>query len=332
MLIIRACLHVLFVFNKEILSDRERKTMSNQKLVNLRIDFAFKQLFGTSGSEDILIGFLNAMLADSLESPIHSLQFEDPHLHREHKNDKLSILDVSATIDTGTKINIEIQLNNNHDILKRSLFYWSKLYSSQFKKGMPYNSLHKTITINLLNFFMFQEYEEFHTTGKLWNMQQQQLLSDDIEIHVIEIPKLMQQWREEKVNPWEDSFVRWLLLLPANEDEHLTHTLEAIAIDQDPILQKAMDKWEHMSQDASFRQAYEAREKILMDEAAGIAYALNKGREQGREEGLQEGIQKGVEKGKIQLIHGMHKNGMPKEDIAKFTGLSIEDIQKLLES
>ena len=38
----------------------------------------------------------------------------------------------------------------------------------------------------------------------------------------------------------------------------------AIAMDQDPILQKAMDKWEHMSQDASFRQAYEAREKIFI--------------------------------------------------------------------
>ena len=108
-----------------------------------------------------------------------------------------------------------------------------------------------------------------------------QLLSDDIEIHVVEIPKLLQQWREEKVNPWEDSFVRWLLLLPANEDEHLTHTLEAIAMNQDPILQKAMDKWEHMSQDASFRKEYEAREKALMDEAAGIAHALNKGIQQG---------------------------------------------------
>ncbi|EJQ13965.1 hypothetical protein CN941_28830 [Bacillus cereus] len=54
----------------------------------------------------------------------------------------------------------------------------------------------------------------------------------------------MQQWREEKVNPWEDSFVRWLLLLPANEDEHLTQTLEDIAMNRDPILQKAMNKWD----------------------------------------------------------------------------------------
>ncbi len=194
--------------------------------MNLRIDFAFKQLFGTSGNEE----------------------------------DKLSILDISATLDTGTKINVEIQLNNNHDMIKRSLYYRGKLYTSQLQKGMPYSSLHKTITINLLNFVMFPEYEAFHTTGILWNQQQQKVLSSDIEVHIIEIPKLMQQWRNEQVNPWEDSFVLWLLLLLANEDEHLTQTLEDIAMNQDPILQKAMNKWERMSQDSSFRQAYEARE------------------------------------------------------------------------
>ncbi len=251
--------------------------MSNS-LVNLRIDFAFKQLFGTNGNEDILVAFLNAILKDSLESPIVALQLEDPHLHREYEEDKLSILDISATLNTGTKVNVEIQLNNNHDMIKRSLYYWGRLYTSQFQKGMPYSSLHKTITINLLNFVMFPEYEAFHTTGILWNQQQQKLLSDDIEVHIVEIPKLLQQWREEKVNPWEDSFVRWLLLLPANEDEYLTQTLEDIAMNQDPILQKAMNNWERMSQDSSFRQAYEAREKALMDEAAKFAHARNEGK------------------------------------------------------
>ncbi len=53
----------------------------------------------------------------------------------------------------------------------------------------------------------------------------QQLLSDDIEIHLVEIPKLVKQWREEKVNPWENSFVCCMLLLPPHGDEHLTQTL-----------------------------------------------------------------------------------------------------------
>lgn len=288
------------------------------KLVNLRIDFAFKQLFGTKGNEEILTGFLNAILGESLDVPIVSLQLEDPHLHKSYEDDKLSILDLLATLDNGTQVNIEIQLRNTHDMVKRSLYYWSKLYTSQMQEGMPYRSLRKTITINLLDFILFSQDDSFHAIGKLWNHKKQQILSDDIEIHFVEIPKLVKQWREEKVNPWENAFVRWMLLLPAHEDEHLTQTLEEIAMNQDPILQKAMNKWENMSHDSSFRTAYEAREKLLLDEQAKLAHA--------REEGLEEGI----EKGKIQLIRGMHKNGMLLEDIAKFTGLSTEEIRKLL--
>lgn len=274
------------------------------KLVNLRIDFAFKQLFGTKGSEDILAGFLNAVLEKSLEAPITSLQLEDPHLHKAYEDDKLSILDLLATLNNGTQVNIEIQLRNTHDMVKRSLYYWSKLYTSQMQEGMPYRALRKTITINLLDFILFSSDEEFQTTGQLWDTTKQRVLSDDIEIHFVEIPKLVKQWRQEKVNPWENAFVRWILLLPAHEDEHLTQTLEEIAMNQDPILQKAMDKWENMSHDSSFRSAYEAREKLLLDEQAKLAHA--------REEGLEEG--------KIRLIRSMHENGMPLDDIAKFTG------------
>ncbi|MDD0821747.1 Rpn family recombination-promoting nuclease/putative transposase [Bacillus cereus] len=310
--------------------------MFNQQLVNLRIDFAFKQLFGTNGSEDILIAFLNAMLQESLESPIASLQLEDPHLHREHANDKLLILDISATLDTGTKVNVEIQLNNNHDMMKRSLYYWGKLYTSQLQKGMPYSALRKTITINLLNFIMFLDHKEFHTKGTLWNTQQQKLLSDDIEIHIVEIPKLTEQWHEEKVNPWKDPFARWLLLLSANEDEHLTKLLEDIAMNQDPILQKAINKWERMSQDSSFRQAYDAREKVLMDEAAKFAHAETEGMKRGMEKGLEKGIEKGrkegVQQGKIQMIKSMYDLGIPLETIAKASKLSVHDVERILEN
>ena len=184
---------------------------------------------------------------------------------------------------------------------------------------MPYSCLHKTITINLLNFVMFPEYEAFHTIGILWNQQQQKKLSDDIEIHIVEIPKLMQQWRNEQVNPWEDSFVRWLLLLPANEDERLTQTLEDIAMNQDPILQKSMNKWERMSQDSSFRQAYEVREKALMDEAAKFAHARNEGKKEG------------IQQGKIQIINGMHELGVPIETIAKASKLSVDEVERILE-
>ncbi|PEK67366.1 histidine kinase, partial [Bacillus toyonensis] len=37
------------------------------------------------------------------------------------------------------------------------------------------------------------------------------------------------------------------------------------------------------------------------------------------------------EKGKIQLIRGMHKNGMDIEDIAKFTNMELSEIRHILD-
>ncbi|PET38987.1 hypothetical protein CN271_30310 [Bacillus cereus] len=87
-----------------------------------------------------------------------------------------------------------------------------------------------------------------------------------------------------------------------------------IAMNQDQILQKAMNKWERMSQDSSFRQAYEAREKALMDEAAKFAHARNEG----------------IQEGKIQMIKGMYELGVPIETIAKASKLSIEEVELIL--
>ncbi len=155
-------------------------------------------------------------------------------------------------------------------------------------------------------------------------------MSDDIEIHIVEIPKLTKQWHEEKVNPWKDPFVRWLLLLSANEDEQLTKTLEDIAMDQDPILQKAINKWERMSQDSSFRQAYDAREKVLMDEAAKFAHAEKEGMKRGLEKGMEKGLEKGVQQGKIQMIKSMHDLGIPLETIAKASKLNVHEVEHIL--
>ncbi|ANS52106.1 ATPase [Bacillus thuringiensis] len=303
--------------------------------VNLRIDFAFKQLFGTKGNEDILMGFLNAVLEKTLPSPITSLTLEDPHIYKEYKEDKLSIMDVRATLCTGEFVNIEIQIANKHDIQKRSLYYWSKLYASQMQEGMPYSELQNAITINVLDFVLYPNQEHFATTGILWDVEKELRICDDIEIHYIELPKLIAQWRDAQVNPWQDALVRWLLLLTANEDLNLTDTLEAIALEQDETLQKAIQKWDNMSHNQQFRREYEAREKVLLDEKAAVAHAekkgMEQGRKQGREEGIQEGIEQGMEQGKIQLIRGMHKNGMDIEDIAKFTNMDALKVRHILE-
>lgn len=199
------------------------------------------------------------------------------------------------------------------------MYYWSKLYASQMQEGMPYSKLQKAITINVLDCILFPIHDGFQTTGTLWDIEKEVLVSEDIEIHHIELPKLIAQWRNEQVNPWHDALVRWLLLLTAHEDQNLTETLEAIAMEHDETLQKAMNKWDNMSHNQTFRREYEAREKILLDEKAVVAHAKAVGREEG------------IEKGIAQLVRNMSNRGTTPEEIAALTGLEVTEVQCILQ-
>ena len=85
-------------------------------LMDLKIDFAFKALFGSPGSEPILIAFLNAALKRSGGNAITSVDLLNPELGPRYLDDKKSILDIHARTEDGTRINIEIQLTNHGEV------------------------------------------------------------------------------------------------------------------------------------------------------------------------------------------------------------------------
>ncbi|WP_044797363.1 Rpn family recombination-promoting nuclease/putative transposase [Bacillus cereus] len=285
-----------------------------KSLVNLRVDYAFKRLFGVEGNEDILIGFLNAVLHSSINEEITSLHLDDPHLPREQKDDKLSILDLRATLNSGIKINIEIQVRDKKDMIERSLFYWSGMYYSQMTQGMKYTELRPTICINIVDFILFPEEKEFHNVNTVMNIKSKRIITENMQLHFLEIPKVIQEWQGERMDPWEDSLARWLLLFPAHEDERLTTILEAIAMEKDPVLKKAIEDWERLSSDKEFLRLYWAREKEIKDRISEIETAE----------------EKAAKEAKIQLIQNMIKVGVPIEKVAEAAELSVEEVNEIL--
>jgi predicted transposase/invertase (TIGR01784 family) len=95
------------------------------------------------------------------------------------------------------------------------------MFTGQMKEGMQYGELNRTITINILDFRYLHQLKDFHSTFHLYDTKLQHRLTDAMEVHFIELPKLLVAWRNEEVNPWEDRLVRWLLLLEASEDERI---------------------------------------------------------------------------------------------------------------
>ena len=95
-----------------------RRYMQKLKLTN---DFIFKKVFGKKGNESILKDLLEAILKIKIEKIEIQAEVE---LERELIDDKTGILDIEATIDDSTVIDIEMQMQNQYNMKERTLYYW----------------------------------------------------------------------------------------------------------------------------------------------------------------------------------------------------------------
>ncbi|MHB1652554.1 MAG: Rpn family recombination-promoting nuclease/putative transposase [Desulfitobacteriaceae bacterium] len=239
------------------------------ELIDLKIDYGFKLVFGREGQEPLLAAFLNAILKPADGKQIQSLTYMNTELSRDNAEDKESRLDIRVMTEDKRQIDIEIQLKNEHDMRKRSLYYWAKLYSRQLLKNMAYEQLNSTIMINILDFDYLQETDEFHSAFHLYEEKKQFRLTDALAMHFIELPKLRKKWRAKEVTLQQNRLVRWLFLLDGNENEEIHKQLEVIAV-EDPMIERAMKDWENVSSDPQLRELYFDRRKAIIDEMAAV--------------------------------------------------------------
>ena len=275
-------------------------------LLDPKVDFVFKNIFGSEKNPKILISFLNAILKPN--NKITSVKIKGTDIAKQFIEDKYSRLDVKATTSNNETINIEIQLKNEHNMIKRSMYYLSKMYEEQLGEGEDYSKLERTVCINILN-FKYLKTEQFHTGYRLKEIETNDELTDIIEMHFIEIPKLKENSNEK------DMLVAWTEFLKDPESERV-RSLE-MTVDE---IRSAKDQLVIMSNDAEQREIYDMRAKILKDKVS----ALNKAKEEGREEGREEG-----EKKKAFEIAENLLDVLDNETIAMKTGLTIEEIQNL---
>ena len=78
---------------------------------------------------------------------------ETPILDKDLMDDKVGVLDIKAKLNNMINCDIEMQVSDHNDIIKRILFYWSKIYAKGIKAGdKDYNILNKTIMILLTQY------------------------------------------------------------------------------------------------------------------------------------------------------------------------------------
>ena len=275
-----------------------------------KMDFVFKKIFGNEKYPNILISFLNAVLNPI--DPIKAVTLQDTTIEKEHVKDKYSRLDVRATTDKGEHINIEIQLDNKYNMIKRSLYYWSKLYEGQLESGNDYQKLARTICINLIDFNLLN-HDKFHSVYRLKDCETHEELTDIIELHFIELKKMKHVEHADEV---KSKLEAWLHFIN-QPDSELVKELE----DVESEIRSAKAELIRLSGNKEERELFEKRRQSMLDEVSALAFA--------EEKGVQKGLEQGAKQRDIEIAKNLIRKGLDNDFIIETTGLSLEEVETI---
>lgn len=272
-----------------------------RKIVSAKIDVVFKELFIREKS------LLKNFISDVLDIPFENIMevtLTNPEMPSDYSDGKLVRLDLSVRLrksdNTETLINVELQVNSQSYFKKRTLFYWSKLYTSELHSGESYSNLKRTICINILDFNITDK-QNYHTEIIAADKETGEQFTDLMSIHFFELRKVTDSL---DVN---DRKAMWMQLIKADTEEELN----MIKNTNIPAMEQAVQVIFDMSDDTALRERARLREKALHDEASALQGA--------KEEGLKEGMEKGIETGKNEeraaIVEKMRKSGMTEEQI-----------------
>ena len=278
-------------------------------------DYIFKKIFSKKGNESILKDFLIGVL----DIPIEKVETKaEVSLEKQLEGNKLGRLDILAILDDNTIVNIEVQILNKYNFIDRTMYYWSGVYYNELKAGEDYNDSKKTITINIVDYEIFEE-GPFHEIARIRRDYHNKVLTEKMEIHFIQIPKFLKEKRGT-----ETKLEQWMQFISQKNEKGVQ-----IAMEENKEIRKANEEYEYLTGDEEERRLAYLRDKAIRDEKTMLEGSKKEGFRIGREEGRKEGIKAGEKNKQIEIAKNMLKKGMEISLISEITKLSIEEIEKL---
>jgi len=275
--------------------------------INPKTDFAFKRIFGSSESTNILKSFLNALMYEG-QPIIEDLEIIDPALAPKVSGLKDTYLDVKAKINDGQTVIIEMQVLNVASFAKRVIYNAAKTYATQLGRGEGYSKLKPVLALTITDFEMFPGNPDvishfvFKQTKRFFDYP-----DPEIELFFVELPKFKKTLQE--LETVTDKWIYFMKNAPSLEmmPENMSvvpEIKEAFAIANEANLSRAE------------LEDLEKREMVLEDQRNLVL--------RGQREGLEEGMRKKALEIAQQLL-----DVLDDQTIIEKTGLTLEDIQQL---
>ena len=294
--------------------------MSDDFEITLRNDYLFKRLLGSEENKPILQDLLEVVLGIPHEE-IEGIELLDKELKKDQISDKTGILDIKVRLKNEADIDVEIQNFWTRAYIERNLFYWSKMYMEGFEEGDSYSHLHKCIAINIVG-KGFNLNDLVHSKYVLKEEKTNHKLTSLMELHFLNLEKAT------KIRNSKDPMINWLKFIDTSDKE-----VRGMLAKTSPILNILNQKVNVLSLSPEEKKMYESRMKLKSDIAtyseAEFNRGIKEGMREGMREGMKEGISQGIREGSINTARNLIAMGLSIENIAKATGLTNEEIEKL---
>ena len=301
--------------------NKEKKEASMKgKYLSPKADLTFKLVFAEH--KDLMMSLLNALLPLAEDAPITFIEYETPEMAPERKDGKNSIVDVRCKDAKGRHFLVEMQMNWDEEFKKRVIMNASKAVMKQVGTAELYTLIQPVFSLNLLNAKMNGEApEEFYHDYAILNVDHPECSLDYLRFVFVELPKFQPRNIMEK-----KMAVLWLrFLTEINED-----TVEAPAeLLENEEISKALRIVEKSAMSEGQLYAYERFWDAVNNEHVLMVGRYKEGMADGLEKGRAEGKAEGRAEEKIDNARKMKADAMPTELIAKYTGLSTEEIEAL---
>jgi len=283
--------------------------------LDVKTDYAFKKVFGSEESKDILISFLNAIIYEKSDLQITDLTIVDPYNIPMIEGMKDTYVDVKAVLNNNTKVIIEMQVLNVASFEQRILYNAAKNYSIQLSEGENYKLLNPVIALTITDFIMFDEFKKYESRFKLIEKEQLVEYSDDIELIFVELPKFNKEYSE-----LTSIKEKWIYFIQN------AGSLEYIPENISPDIEDAFKIVNTACMSAEELEAQHKRKDFIYLQKSSQEKARAEGLEQGKAEGKAEGLEEGAKQKAIEIAKNLldvlddvtiaHKTGLSEEEVA----------------
>ena len=288
-------------------------------------DFGFKRLFGSECNKDILLDFLNELLHKD-EGKIVSLSYLKNERLGLSSESRKAVFDIYCENERGEKFIVELQKTKQEYFKDRSLYYSTFAITDQALQGDWNFELKEVYVIAILDFIFDEgrnEPDKYRYDVMLTDIDTNLVFYKKLKFVYLEMPKF-----NKTVDELETHFDKWLYVL--KNLKRLDKIPDKLRI---KIFEKMFEVAEIARLEPSEFRSYVDNLNSYRDLKNCLDYAEAKGFDEGKIEGKMEGLAEGIEKGKIERNIEVAKQlkvlGIPIEQIAIVTKLSVNEIEKM---